>query len=63
MGSVYLITFYFIMFVVLLKPCSFLKRNRKGKDLDGRGGEKELERVERGETNQDVLYEGKKYFQ
>lgn len=34
----------------IFEVCYFLRRNRKGKDLDGTGSEEELGEVERGET-------------
>ena len=48
---------YMIMFCCyLLEACSFLMRDRKGVDLKGQGGEKELVGVEGGETIVKIHY-------
>lgn len=47
----YLIIFYFVMFgCFLLEACYFLMRNKKGVDLERRGGGEELGGVETVET-------------
>lgn len=46
-----IIIFYFVMFgCYLLAARSFLMKDRKGGDLEGKGGGEELGEVRRGET-------------
>lgn len=40
---------YSCLFVFLLEPCSFLKKNR-GEDFEGRDDGEEVGRIERGRT-------------
>lgn len=48
----------------LLEECSFLIKDKKGVDEDGRDGGDELEEVEgRGNSNWDILYMKIIYFQ
>jgi hypothetical protein len=54
----YVIIFYLVMLCCSLKILFFSKNKQKGKGLEWQGREKEPGGAERGETNQDILYEG-----
>ena len=47
----------------LLEACSFLMRDRKGVDLEGKGGGEELGGINGGKTVIRIYYMRKTYFQ
>ena len=59
-----ILIFYFVMFgCYLLGACSFLMRDRKGVDLEGKGGGEELGGINGGKTVIRIYYMRKTYFQ
>lgn len=52
-----------MFYCYLLEAFSFVLRARKGVDLEGREGGEEPGGVEGRETNQDIVYEKRVYFQ